>query len=149
MGEKGENVSYRENIGFSLAKASERAFSNTPYRKSVMLSDSDILYLQNANIVKLQSAARMSGIRWKSGTLDKAGIIARLQDSPSMGRATIACLQRMEGGKPLPAPASSFMDDIKFETKASEARSITQPINNPRGGKNHQSPRNPLNESPS
>jgi MoxR-like ATPase len=77
-------------------------------------------YLEAANIIKLQSAARMAGIRWKSGTLDKEGIIARLMASPSMMRACIATLQRMErGDMPAPVkPAGSLLDDLQDEMDA-------------------------------
>ena len=62
----------------------------------------DIEYLQAVHIIKLQSAARLSGLRWKSGTpgYDKAGIIEKLQYSPSIMRATIAHLKRQEVQNP-------------------------------------------------
>lgn len=83
---------------------------------------SDIAYLQAANVVKLQSAARMAGLRWKSGApgYDKQGIIDKLSQHPSIMRATIATLQRMESGdltRDAQKP-SSFLEDIAEETKA-------------------------------
>ena len=78
----------------------------------------EIDYLQAAHITKLQTAARMSGLRWKSGTAgyDKAGIIQKLQFSPSIMRATVACLQNMDKGEKIPPSAPmNFLSDIAEE----------------------------------
>jgi len=82
----------------------------------------DIEYLNTVHVIKLQQAARMAGLRWKSGTpgYDKAGIIEKLSGHPSILRATIATLQRMERGDKTPAPMppvnpGSFSDDIADE----------------------------------
>lgn len=77
---------------------------------------SDIEYLQAANVIKLQQAARLAGLRWKNGEpgFDKAGIIQKLSYSPSIMRATIAALQNMEKGTYKPsAPAPSVNDWLK------------------------------------
>ena len=79
-------------------------------------------YLESANIIKLQSAARLAGLRWKSGApgFDKAGIIEKLSFSPSIMRATVANLQRMERGDNVPAPSlkpNPFADDIAEEQR--------------------------------
>jgi len=81
---------------------------------------SDIEYLQSANIIKLMQAARLAGLRWKNGEpgYDKAGIIQKLQYSPSIMRATTAALRNMEKGTytPQPAPSvSDWRDDIDDE----------------------------------
>jgi MoxR-like ATPase len=79
----------------------------------------DILFLREVNILKLQSAARMAGLRWKSGTpgYDKQGIIDKLAETPSMLRATVAAVRRM-GGESAPAELNPFLDDIAEEMKA-------------------------------
>lgn len=77
------------------------------------LTPVEVETLQNAGIVRLQSAARMAGLRFKNGNLDKAGIIASLKAFPSVGRATIAALARMGGEIPkrIPAPVSANPSD--------------------------------------
>jgi hypothetical protein len=78
-------------------------------------------FLQGVNIIKLQSAARLAGLRWKSGApgYDKAGIIARLSESPSIMRATIAALARMEGGEGPAKPVhNSLLDDLAEEQQS-------------------------------
>lgn len=84
----------------------------------------DIEYLHTVHVIKLQQAARMAGLRWKSGTpgYDKAGIIEKLSAHPSIMRATIATLQRMERGDKTPAPMppvnpGNFADDINDESE--------------------------------
>lgn len=82
------------------------------------MNDSD--YLQNVHVTRLQAAARMAGLRWKNGDpgTDKAGIIARLLQHPSILRATVATLQRMEKGEPQPArkPVTFSEDDFSDDT---------------------------------
>lgn len=78
----------------------------------------DLEYLNSVHITRLQTAARMAGLRWKSGTpgYDKAGIIAKLTYSPSILRATIACLQNLEKGEKIPpSKPMAFMDDVAEE----------------------------------
>lgn len=72
------------------------------------LTPVEVETLQNAGIVRLQSAARMAGLRFKNGNLDKAGIIASLKAFPSVGRAAVAALEKMgeEIPKRLPTPVS-------------------------------------------
>lgn len=99
----------------------------------------DIEYLQTVHVIKLQQAARMAGLRWKSGTpgYDKAGIIEKLSHHPSILRATIATLQRMEQGirTPAPTPApkgvGSLLDDIEQDAEpmpAEPVESLPAPI---------------------
>lgn len=88
--------------------------------QSSPVSLADIQYLRDANILKLQSAARMAGLRWKSGApgYDKNGIVDKLTETPSMLRATVSALRRMESGEPAPSAPNPFADDIAEETKA-------------------------------
>lgn len=84
------------------------------------LSGLEIAALQNANILKLQSAARMAGLSFKNGSLGKNDLITRLCAFPSVGRATLAALERMENNLP-PAPKapvdpSGWDDDSPAET---------------------------------
>lgn len=78
-------------------------------------------YLASVHVTKLQSAARLAGLRWKSGTpgYDKAGIIERLRASPSIMRACVAQLKRMEAGEGFNQPRTSgnnpFASDIEDE----------------------------------
>jgi len=81
----------------------------------------DFEYLQGVSIIKLQTAARMAGLRFKNGApgFDKAGIIQTLMGHPSILRATIASIKRMEGEN-IPAPQItpfSLMDDVEAESK--------------------------------
>ena len=73
-------------------------------------------YLSTINVLKLQSAARLAGLSFKNGALDKSGIIERLLQFPAIGSATLACLSRMEQGEtPAPVakpPAPSFTDMV-------------------------------------
>jgi MoxR-like ATPase len=87
-----------------------RFIETLPSPEPVTMSDSE--YLHATSIVKLQSAARMAGLRFKSGTpgFDKAGIIAKLEQSPSIMRAAIAVLKRLDGG------GNPFADEIEEET---------------------------------
>jgi len=79
-------------------------------------------YLASVHVTKLQSAARLAGLRWKSGTpgYDKAGIIERLRASPSIMRACVAQLKRMEAGEGFDQSRTSednpFAADIEDET---------------------------------
>lgn len=78
-------------------------------------------YLASVHVTKLQSAARLAGLRWKSGTpgYDKAGIIERLRASPSIMRACVAQLKRMEAGEGFNQTRTSgdnpFASDIEDE----------------------------------
>lgn len=92
--------------------------------------------LSEVGIVKLQSAARMAGLRFKNGApgYDKAGIIAKLELYPSIKTATIACLERWEkaGGfeaKPLPRfDFDDFTDDQTTEEEKKPFPSNPKPI---------------------
>ncbi len=79
-------------------------------------------YLATVHITKLSTAARMAGLRFKNGApgYDKAGIIEKLKFSPSILRATLATIQRMEKGENLNTPSpvngpNPFADDIAEE----------------------------------
>jgi len=65
----------------------------------------DLDYLRTVPILRLQSAARQAGLAFRSGSLDKAGIISRLEAFPALGAATVAVLKRQEReGMSPPAP---------------------------------------------
>ena len=85
----------------------------------------DIETLQAANVVKLQSAARMAGLRWKSGTpgYDKAGIIGKLSNHPSIMRATLATLARMGGEN----PTNIFADDLDDDYQIPTPKALVEP----------------------
>jgi MoxR-like ATPase len=55
-------------------------------------------FMQHANIVHLYSAARGAGLKFKSGDFNKNGLIEKLLSSPSIARATIAGVVRMQQG---------------------------------------------------
>lgn len=86
----------------------------------------DVDFLQQTNILRLNSAAKMAGLRWKNGApgYDKAGIIQKLQQHPSIMRACIAQIQRLNREEGFespevtqsPAPKNPFADDIAEET---------------------------------
>jgi len=87
-------------------------------------------FLDRANVIHIYTAAREAGLRFKSGEFNKNGIIERLQQSPSIMRATVAGVVRMQqldpkrglGGylppdapqRPMHTP-SSLLDDIEDE----------------------------------
>ena len=88
-------------------------------------------YLHTVHVTKLQSAARLAGLRWKSGTpgYDKAGIIDRLTFTPSILHACVAQLQRMERGEGMNSGQSnpgSFLDDIAEETAQGVQQTSTE-----------------------
>lgn len=64
--------------------------------------------LESAHILKLTSAARAAGLRFKNGALSKADIINRLDAFPAMGKAAIAVLRRDEAMPPPPANGKSL-----------------------------------------
>jgi hypothetical protein len=82
----------------------------------------DIEFLQSIQIHKLQTAARMAGLRWKNGdpAYNKEGVIRELQFRPSVMRATIANIKAMEKGiQTIGAPSSNaggLLDDIAAES---------------------------------
>lgn len=79
---------------------------------------SDVEYLKSVHIARLQTAARLAGMRWKSGApgYDKAGIIEKLQNTPSVLRATVASLRAMENGQNIPrGDTSGLLGDIAEE----------------------------------
>lgn len=81
-------------------------------------------YLAEVNVLKLNSAAKMAGLRWKNGNPEytKQGIIEKLHQHPSILRATLATLERMDSGvqsKPI-----NLLDDLEDETEASNASDI-------------------------
>lgn len=94
------------------------------------MNDSE--YLQATNIIRLQAAARMAGLRWKSGAPDmnKAGIIAKLEQHPSIMRAAISVLQRMERGE-MAAPQSTGSVNALMDDMADDGDSIPAPAANP------------------
>lgn len=87
---------------------------------------SDAEYLNALGIVKLQTAARMAGLRFKNGAAgyDRAGILAKLTSTPSVMRAAAAVARRMEGEN-LPVPSGAtpapegnpFAQDIEEEAQ--------------------------------
>lgn len=85
-------------------------------------------YLKQTNITKLATAARMAGLRWKSGTpgYDKAGIIEKLTLSPGIMRATVATLKRMES-----APAWNDPGKNPFADALDDAEELNQPSPSP------------------
>jgi hypothetical protein len=83
----------------------------------------DIEFLQSVQIHKLQTAARMAGLRWKNGdpAYNKEGVIRELQFRPSVMRATIANIKAMEKGiQTIGArvDSSGLLDDIAAESGA-------------------------------
>lgn len=100
-------------MGESRERRPDAAETASPFWRVQM---TDLERLQATNIVRLQAAARMAGLRWKNGDpgTDKAGLIARLSQHPSILRATLATLERMARGEnPVtPAPRSSLADDL-------------------------------------
>lgn len=88
-----------------------------------------IAFLEKAHIVRLNTAARMSGLKFKNGDLNKAGIIEKLSFAPSMMRATVAQIQRMEGGESSPSfnpGPNPFADDLADELSVPPAPTIPQ-----------------------
>lgn len=83
----------------------------------ILETDPRIQTLQNAHVVRLQSAARMAGLSWKSGTpgYDKAGIISRLRANEAMFSATVAAVLRMSNST---RPDVSFADDLADDMPA-------------------------------
>lgn len=70
-------------------------------------------YLEAVNIVVLNSAARMAGLKFRNGEKTKAQIIDDLIRYPAIGRACMAVLARRERGEtpaPMPAPKAPPMD---------------------------------------
>lgn len=84
-------------------------------------------FLANANIIRLQGAARMAGLRWKSGdpAYNKAGLIDKLMEHPSICRACVAQLER--GGKDGFAVAKTidFAADIADENTSPALAPVT------------------------
>lgn len=84
---------------------------------------SDIEFLQSVQIHKLQTAARMAGLRWKNGdpAYNKEGVIRELQFRPSVMRATIANIRAMDNGRIHSAPmpdVGGLLNDIAAESGA-------------------------------
>ena len=85
------------------------------------LTASELVRLNSAHIDSLSRAAREAGLSWKSGSLNKAGIIARLSEHPSIGRAALARIERENRDgrpvdlnatkKPAPIPANDWDDE--------------------------------------
>ena len=90
-------------------------------------------YLQGVHITRLMTAARMAGLRFKNGDpgYNKSGIIEKLTFSPSIMRATIATLQRMEKGENSPAPSgpNPFADDIADELRQPTPAPVIPQVN--------------------
>lgn len=89
-------------------------------------------YLLSKNILFVQSAARMAGLRFKNGDAGtkKAELIARLCNTPSMLRAACASVARMESGAgPLPVASAvdSLLDDIKAEAGGDSPAPVASP----------------------
>lgn len=98
------------------------------------LSHQDLVRLNSAHIDTLSKCARAAGLSWKSGTLHKAGIIARLSQFPAIGRATLSALDRESPreGRPVPfvepnrkpAPMDWSDEDTPTPPKAEQAAPI-------------------------
>lgn len=85
-------------------------------------------YLAEVNVLKLNSAAKMAGLRWKNGNPEytKQGIIEKLHQHPSILRATLATLERMDSGtqsKPI-----NLLDDLEDETEAEDPRERSESL---------------------
>lgn len=98
----------------------------------------DIEFLQSTQIHKLQTAARMAGLRWKNGdpAYNKEGVIRELQFRPSVLLATVANIQAMNRGQSAPASrvdSSGLLDDIAAESGGPLPASVPQaaPISAP------------------
>lgn len=81
----------------------------------------DIEFLQSTQIHKLQTAARMAGLRWKNGdpAYNKEGVIRELQFRPSVLRATVANIRAMYRGQSVQTSrvdSSGLLDDIAAES---------------------------------
>lgn len=88
-----------------------------------------IAELQATHIVKLQTAARTAGLKFKNGApgFDKQGIIDRLSLYPAMLAATAATIRRM-GGESVPSlPSSGLLDDIADEAREKPASGAPAP----------------------
>lgn len=107
----------------------------------------DVEFLQSTNILRLNSAAKMAGLRWKNGApgYDKQGIIAKLQQHPSILRACIAQIQRLnreegipapEGLEQAPAPKNPFADDILEEILGDKVAEVGKTFEDLTGLKN-------------
>lgn len=83
--------------------------------------------LEGVNVIKLQTAARLAGLRFKNGELAKADIISRLLQFPSIGNAAVAALIRMEreAGNSQPAPSPTKPDPADWLEDDSPAPSWT------------------------
>lgn len=91
----------------------------------------DIEFLQSTQIHKLQTAARMAGLRWKNGdpAYNKEGVIRELQFRPSVLLATVANIQAMDRGQSAPASrvdSSGLLDDIAAESGGPLPASVPQ-----------------------
>jgi hypothetical protein len=93
-----------------------------------MESATEQMYLEGVNIIKLQSAARMAGLRWKSGdpAFNKSGIIEKLMQHPSIRRACIATLQRM--GENAPSTPIDFTQDLTDDDASTPAQDTPKAI---------------------
>jgi MoxR-like ATPase len=91
----------------------------------------DIDYLWAMHITKLQTAARMAGLHWKSGTAgyDKTGIIQKLHTTPDRLQATITYLRKMEKGEKIPpSRPMNFLSDIEEEKGDNTSVPYTPPV---------------------
>lgn len=77
----------------------------------------DLDYLRATNVLRLQAAARKAGLAFKNGSVDKAGLIARLSNHPAIAGATVAILKREDAQSPVEyktgpkADPSDWLDD--------------------------------------
>lgn len=55
-------------------------------------------FLNRANIVHITQASKEAGLAFKNGTFNKNGLIDRLSQSPSIMRACVAKVQRLQAG---------------------------------------------------
>lgn len=97
----------------------------------------DIDFLKAANIIRLQTAARLAGLKWKNGQpgYDKTGIIEKLCFSPSVLRATVANLKAMDRGQ-TPVTPRADIGGLLADMAAESNPAPIQPINPPAPGQN-------------
>ena len=67
---------------------------------------------EGTNIIQLQQAARIAGVKFRSGALTKAQIIDTLMNYTAMACAAAAVLQRTGGTPPPQKSAMSWDDDV-------------------------------------
>ena len=81
--------------------------------------------LEALGVVSLMSAARVAGLKFRNGELNKAQIIDRLMNYPAMASATLATAQRAGGTTYTPPKVTPKVEDWADDEEVSEARSGT------------------------